>query len=317
MRELKFSIIVPIYGVERYIKKCSYSLLGQTYNNIQYIFINDGTKDNSISILQEVIDNDFPDRREQIIIINRENRGLPATREEGVGYATGDFILHVDSDDWMELNAIESIAKHIEENPTTELVSFDFITEGKPLRNHLKNGKKILHYIKSVDEKESFIRGFFTRDSHAYVWNKCVKRAVYERAKIYFPKYNMHEDVFLMSQLVYYSNSFSYLPKSLYHYNRLNPAAITKEGKERQRRGSVLNMLDLYRLYCNMPGYGPLNSVVNRVLYNAAWSNIKYNLCIDKEYLDILKVIKRIPISKSNYMPLFKQIVVKIFYLFK
>lgn len=105
-----FSIIAPIYGVERYIVNCADSLLGQTYDNIQFIFVNDGTKDASIELLSKLIDKKYGALKDRIVIVNKLNGGLPAARRTGMEYATGDYILHVDSDDWVETDMVEKIA---------------------------------------------------------------------------------------------------------------------------------------------------------------------------------------------------------------
>lgn len=96
---MKVSIIVPIYGVERYIEKCAESVLSQTWPDIQFIFVNDGTPDRSIELLEALIDSRFAHLKDRIVIINKENGGLPQARLSGLKVATGDFVMHVDSDD--------------------------------------------------------------------------------------------------------------------------------------------------------------------------------------------------------------------------
>ncbi|MBQ5836463.1 MAG: glycosyltransferase family 2 protein, partial [Alistipes sp.] len=95
----KISLIVPIYGVERYIAQCAKSVLGQTYEDIQFIFVNDGTKDRSMEILGELIEAEFSHLKERILIINKENGGLPSARKAGLEAAEGEYILFADSDD--------------------------------------------------------------------------------------------------------------------------------------------------------------------------------------------------------------------------
>ena len=105
----KVSILVPVYGVEKYIEQCAVSLMEQTYENIEYIFVNDCTKDNSINILREVI-NRYPQRKSQVQIINHEkNRGLAAARNTALDASSGEYLWHVDSDDWIALDAVEKL----------------------------------------------------------------------------------------------------------------------------------------------------------------------------------------------------------------
>ena len=105
------SILVPIYGVEKYIRRCAISLFEQTYFNIEYIFVNDCTNDDSIIILENVI-NQYPNRQSQIKIIQHEtNKGLGEARNTAVAAANGDYLFHVDSDDYIDPYCIEKCVK--------------------------------------------------------------------------------------------------------------------------------------------------------------------------------------------------------------
>ena len=95
-RNIVISVIVPVYGVEKYIAEFARSVFSQSYPHVQFIFVNDGTKDNSMNILNEVIDTEFPDIRAKVVIVDKKNAGLPAARRTGLEYATGDYVYHVD-----------------------------------------------------------------------------------------------------------------------------------------------------------------------------------------------------------------------------
>ena len=86
----KISLIVPIYGVEQYICQCAESVLAQTFDDIQFIFVNDGTKDRSMELLEALIDERFSHLKERIVIINKENGGLPSARKAGLEVAEGE-----------------------------------------------------------------------------------------------------------------------------------------------------------------------------------------------------------------------------------
>lgn len=103
------SVIVPIYGVEPYIEKCARSLFEQSLENMEFIFVNDCTPDKSVEILRQVIE-DYPRRYLQIQIIeHEENRGLAMARNSGLLIAKGEYIIHCDSDDWVELDMYEEM----------------------------------------------------------------------------------------------------------------------------------------------------------------------------------------------------------------
>ena len=175
------SIIVPIYGVEKYIRQCADTVLGQTYPNIQFIFVNDGTKDNSMQVLEELIEEKYQHIRPAILIVNKENEGLPAARRTGLEHATGDYILHVDSDDWIELDTAEKIAQKAMETDA-DLICFKVFKE-ESKRTRVRGNREY-----SIDEKDRFVRDIMTHKAYGYTVNKCAKRSLYTDNKVYFAK---------------------------------------------------------------------------------------------------------------------------------
>ena len=117
MSNIKISVIVPVYNVEKYLHQCIDSILAQTLKDIEIICINDGSTDSSLEILKEYakIDN-------RIIIINKENQGVATARNDGIRMAKGEYITFLDSDDWFELNALELIYNKIKNTNTDILV---------------------------------------------------------------------------------------------------------------------------------------------------------------------------------------------------
>ena len=107
----KVSILVPIYGVEEYIERCCRSLFEQSYQNLEFIFVNDYTPDDSVEVLKTVMDH-YPESKDSIRIIDHEkNQGLAASRNTGIDNSNGDFVICVDSDDWLEPRALEILVK--------------------------------------------------------------------------------------------------------------------------------------------------------------------------------------------------------------
>ncbi len=124
----KVSVIIPVYKAEQYIEKCARSLFEQTLDDIEFIFIDDCTPDNSIDILKCLI-RDYPHRKSQVKIIhNEENKGISTTRNIGLNNSTGEYIIHCDSDDWIDDDLYEKLyLKAIEEK--SDIVLCDFIRE--------------------------------------------------------------------------------------------------------------------------------------------------------------------------------------------
>ena len=113
----KVSIIIPIYNVEQWIERCAHSLFGQTMEDLEYIFIDDCTPDDSVAILLRVLES-YPHRKHQVKLLhNEKNHGLAFTRACGIQAASGDYIIYSDSDDWVELDYCEKLyQKAVEEH---------------------------------------------------------------------------------------------------------------------------------------------------------------------------------------------------------
>lgn len=227
MKGVLVSILIPIYGVEKYIKRCAESLLGQTYQNIEYIFVNDCTKDKSIKILKEVIDC-YPNREGQIKIINHEqNRGLAAARNTAVENAHGDFILHVDSDDYVATNIVEKLVKkQVETN--ADIVCTD-------LYRCVDQNKEEIKY--PYDENnESFIRNIFYGKQESWIWGKLIRKRLYVDNAIKVEEgCNMAEDFQVLPRLAYFSNRIAYVKEPLYFYECSNASSYCKKVNESQK----------------------------------------------------------------------------------
>ncbi|MDD6388172.1 MAG: glycosyltransferase family 2 protein [Bacilli bacterium] len=122
----KISIIVPVYNAQKYLKKCINSIINQTYKNIEILLINDGSIDNSLEICKE-----YEKKDSRIIVINKKNKGVSNTRNVGIKKSTGDYIVFIDSDDWFELDAIETMYNIIKEK-NLDMVRFNYQINGKP-----------------------------------------------------------------------------------------------------------------------------------------------------------------------------------------
>ena len=105
------SVIVPMYGVENYIARCAESLFAQTYPLIEFIFVDDGGKDRTVEILRGILERQDPSLQARVRIISKENGGLPHARKTGLDAATGEYVLHVDSDDWVEPDTVEKLVR--------------------------------------------------------------------------------------------------------------------------------------------------------------------------------------------------------------
>ena len=218
----KVSVVVPIYNVEAYIEKCANSLFLQTLDDMEYIFVNDCTKDNSMQVLNDVIKR-FPNRKNQIKIINHQtNKGLPQARKSGIEASTGEYIIHCDSDDWIDLNLYEKMYnKAIEEK--SDLVVCDYCT----ITNEGTNKYRGLH----TTNKKTFLVEMLFYNIAFNVWNKMYHRNVYAN-KLKYTSANMAEDLASTFQLVMFCERISYVSGNYYYYNGTSISITREETKE-------------------------------------------------------------------------------------
>lgn len=216
---MKVSVIIPIYNVAAYIARCVRSLLGQTLDDVEFIFVDDCSSDDSIFILEAVI-KEFPKRAETIKLIRHsQNMGLPAARNSGLEMAEGEYIFHCDSDDYLEPDALESMYREAKAQDA-DIVWTDWYLSFQ------KNER----YMKQPDYPSPLeaLKGMLSGSMKYNVWNKLVRRSIYTENDIRFPEgHNMGEDMTMM-QLFACARTVRYLPKAYYHYVRLNAHSFTQ-----------------------------------------------------------------------------------------
>jgi glycosyltransferase involved in cell wall biosynthesis len=211
---MSISILVPIYNVEKYIGRCARSLFEQTYPDIEYIFVNDCTPDNSIEILKNVIQ-DYPQRKEYIRIITHEkNRGLAAARNTAVENCQTDFLMHVDSDDYIEKDAVEKLINKQKEG------DYDIVTGNAVFQK--KDSQEILHKNEPID-KEALIKLYIQTVYNHTIWGRLIRTSLYKDNTIQaLEGCNIGEDHQVIPQLFYYANRFSSIDDIIYHYDCTN-----------------------------------------------------------------------------------------------
>ena len=205
----KVSVVIPIYGVEKHIERCARSLFEQTLDDIEFIFVNDCTNDRSIAILKRVL-NEYPNRFHKTLILNHEvNKGSAYARRTGIEVATGDYIIHCDSDDWVDKEMYEIMYKTATEF-NADVVSCDY---------QCHTGEKVIRLMREhVEEnRDEFIKNIMTQKSHWVLWNKMFRRHNLF-GMITYPTQNMGEDMAIVLQWVYFCNIIKHIQKPLYYY---------------------------------------------------------------------------------------------------
>lgn len=215
---IKVSVIIPIYNVASFIVKCVDSLMQQTLEEVEYIFINDSTQDDSMVLLSHALLK-YPIRKDHIKIIEHEhNMGLPAARNTGLSIAKGEYIFHCDSDDYVETRMLETLYNSAKSNDA-DIVYCDWFLALKQNNYYRKQP----NYNSSLEA----IKGMLTGCMVYNVWNKLVKRDLYIKSGITFPNgYAMGEDM-TMIMLFASASKILYVPKAFYHYVKINPNSYT------------------------------------------------------------------------------------------
>ena len=214
----KVSIIIPIYKAEKFIERCARSLLN--FNSIEYIFINDASPDDSFKIVRELIEKS--NRKEDIKLLeNEHNLGVAKTRKKGMLEATGEYVIQIDADDWIESNMISALYnKAKQDNADIAVCDYyiSFITGKETYRKE--------EYKPNIDFN---IKNIMLGKVHPAFWNTLIKRNLYVEKNI-FPsgKINMGEDYEMMLKLFLSTERVTYIPKALLHYTQYNENSITK-----------------------------------------------------------------------------------------
>lgn len=216
---MKVSVIVPIYNVEKYIGRCVHTLMRQTLQEVEFIFVDDAATDSSMNILCTVIAS-YPDRMPFVKIIRHEhNKGLPAARNTGLQYATGEYVFHCDSDDFMEHDALERLYETATKN-NADIVWCDY-TEMLPTMEKHKPQPSFSTPLEAI-------KAMLTGNMEYNVWNKLAKRSLYTDNGIEFPEgHTMGEDLTII-MLFACAGNVAYVEYAAYHYERTNPTAVTR-----------------------------------------------------------------------------------------
>lgn len=213
----KVSVIIPVYGVEKYIERCARSLFEQTLDDIEYLFIDDCTPDKSVEILKHVLE-EYPQRKNQVVIHRMEqNSGQAKVREWGMRNATGEYVIHCDSDDWVDIHMYEKMYKKSVSADYDIVVCDYYESDGT---------SRIINKEYIPDKVEEAMSSILLKKTHSVLWNKLVKKSIYNN-KIIYPIANNAEDYALLVQLAYHSKSFGYVNEPLYFYY-YNTSSITK-----------------------------------------------------------------------------------------
>ena len=290
MSNIMFSIIIPIYNIENYLKKSIDSAINQSYDNIEIILVNDGSTDNSLKICKN-----FAEKDKRIVLIDKDNTGLSDARNTGLINAKGEYIIFLDGDDFLDLNACMLFSKIIEKHTHVEIIAAN-------IRNS-KNKKEML----TLSKENNILKGteFLKKQLTNKTFYQSACRNIYKKSfllieEFYFKFGLLHEDVqwtprvFLKAKSVKITN--------ITHYNR-----VERKGSITKSKNQTKNALDLIKTVKELSDiYVSINDPeLKRLLFNNLVSTYlsafqmgklyrkKYKKLIDKEFVNTYSLTKR------------------------
>ena len=235
------SIIVPVYNVQPYLRQCMESLMGQTLHDIEIICVDDGSTDDSGKILAEYASLD-----ERVRVVTRENGGLSATRNTGLGIARAPFIMFCDSDDWYEATMCEKMFSAISKSES------DIAACGTQIHYEcdLEYVDSDNQYYRVKFEGRQLINEFIILHTDVSVWNKIFRKSIIDRFGIHFPEGVSYEDAYFFNAYMMCSRSASYLQEKLYHYRRRPGSTMNNTFKKKRGSSDHLRVAILLYEFC-------------------------------------------------------------------
>lgn len=220
----KISVVVPIYNVEAYLRRCVDSILNQTHSDLQVILVDDGSPDGCPAICDE-----YAAKDSRVLVLHKPNGGLSSARNTGVEAATGEYILFVDSDDWIKPEMAEILLGLCEKyDADIAECSFENHYEGGSSNQTACTGEVL---VQTPEQALGSLMG--ERDFSSVVWNKLYKAEVAKR--VVYPPGKQHEDEFVLHRYCLAAKRIVYIDKPLYNYERGRPDSYMSQGFRLER----------------------------------------------------------------------------------
>jgi len=238
---MKYSVIVPIYKVEKYLPQCIESVLRQTFTDFELILVDDGSPDNCGAVCKKY---EASDKR--VRVITRENGGLSAARNSGIAAANGEYIIFLDSDDyWINENGLELINRAVSETSADAVFwLYKKVEEGY---NEFADGVPEDFTVDFVTNKSMLMPFFRDKRLVSCAWDVAVSKKLFENGKLNFEPGVYSEDVEWIARVIMYARSFAFAKLTLNAY-RIRQTSITKTIGEK-------NLVDLNSHYSKIAGY--------------------------------------------------------------
>ena len=288
------TIVVPVYNVEKYLRKCLNSIVNQIYENIEIICVDDGSPDNSINIL-----NEFAQSDKRVKIIRQENQGLSGARNTGINNAIGKYIMFIDSDDWIELNMVELMVNKIENE------NLDLVVCGNT--NYYVNKIKKQELTKLSSEIiysgiDYFRQNYKKNYRFGNCWNKIYKLDLIKQKSIKFPIKRLYEDLLFVFQYIYFCKKVGIIKQSLYNYVISRDGAITNKINRDDLKDTLFTLEEIKKFLKLENDYKLLNSIeFSEYMFFWILRNSLFKFFLNNKYnqKEVGKIIKELKESKE------------------
>jgi len=259
-RKELISVIIPVYNAEKFLTDCLESICSQTYKKLEIICVNDGSNDGSLDVLKE-----FARKDSRIKIIDKRNEGVSQARNDALKVISGDYIMFVDSDDWIDRNTCEKVVDvAINENADVVMWSYISETEVRSTKKDIFESKKI---FEGEDVKKKIHRRYIgiiddelarpeLADALCPVWGKLYKKEVLKGLGfIDLNEIGSYEDGLFNLQVFGRVDKTVYLPEYFYHYRRLTANSVTSGYRENlfEQWQNLFRRMDVYIKQNNLP----------------------------------------------------------------
>ncbi|ENX61610.1 MULTISPECIES: glycosyltransferase family 2 protein [Acinetobacter] len=273
------SLIIPVYKTENFIEKCLLSVCNQTLDQFQIIIIDDCSPDESLRIAKQILQQ-YPDREKDTKIVSFDkNQGISYVRKYALNIAEGKYVASLDSDDFLELDALESMLSFANIN-SLDIVFSDYYINTK---NSIKQVKQ-----KPIGDKLNVISQLLDNELHGSLCNKLFNIDILKKVLI-LENVNISEDLLICIQAVYFSNNIAYIPKAYLHYVKYNSNSYTTNFSERKLSEMIMGVNFLDDFFSNKN----INENIKEAFF--------YRKCIIKS--DVLTYSSRK--TRGNYIELY------------
>lgn len=223
----KLSIIIPVYNVEKYLSKCLESILKQPFKDLEVICVNDGSTDGSLDVLQKIKKND-----DRVVIIDKKNEGSGIARNIGLSTAQGEYVYFIDSDDWLEDDALAKIIAKADELQTDILV-FGGLSyyNGKGQNGAYSKNKLPKKYFGKVVSAKDIKKDIFKFPSTA--WTKLYRRSFLIKNEIKFQNIRAGQDQLPFFHSMIMADRIAILPENIYCYQKNREGSVTSVKKKK------------------------------------------------------------------------------------